>query len=96
MYIIINNTTKHSDLISGYWPADLIESMLDKGEKFIVVSLYSSTIKVPTKGPAGWEWEEYKLPSDLLEDEHWDAQRQYERQIQEWDGDETHHINHGC
>lgn len=69
MYLIINNTTRHSDLISGDWPADLIEKMLYNNEKFIVVSLYSNTIKVPTKGETDWEWEDYNLPSDLLKTE---------------------------
>lgn len=72
MYIIINNTTKHTDCISGDFPAKAVESMLNKGEKFIVISIYSDTIKVPRSWSVNWdstvewEWDEYKLPSDLL------------------------------
>lgn len=65
MYIIHNktkNTTTHHE---GSWPVELLEKQLERGDRVIVISLYSNTIKVPHKleynGIVEWEWEDFPL-----------------------------------
>lgn len=72
MYIIINKTAKSIDRIIGDWPDKYLNLMLNKGDKLIVISLYSNTIKVPSSQSVNWDstiewkWDEYELPLDLL------------------------------
>lgn len=68
MYILINNTTRKTQVINGGWPGIEIDELLEKGHKLIVISLRSNTIKVPKrKGYMGsWEWDEYKLPDPMV------------------------------
>ena len=47
MYAIINNTQRKEFRITGGWPNDIIDYMLDNGDDLIVISTYSNTIKVP-------------------------------------------------
>lgn len=65
MYIIHNktkNTTLHHE---GSFPSELLEKQLEEGDRIIVISLYSNTIKVPysveLNGIADWEWENFPL-----------------------------------
>jgi hypothetical protein len=65
MYIIHNKTRQTSSNIDGHWPLDYLEKMLEKGDRIIVISLYSNTIKVPYhvdyNGVKEWEWENFPL-----------------------------------
>ena len=67
MYIIINSTSKTEVNHSGSYPINYIEDLLNKGDKLIVISLYSNTIKVPKLVNHGhyeeWSMDEYDLPS---------------------------------
>ena len=48
--------------------SDFINKMLDEGNKLIVVSSYSNTIKVPFKDEYGnWEFTEFKYDSDDIQ-----------------------------
>lgn len=47
MYKIINKTKKSIVNVIGDWPNDDVEQMLNNGDKVIVISTYSNTIKVP-------------------------------------------------
>jgi hypothetical protein len=61
MYIIINKSKRYTIKCEGDWP-DLDEE-LNAGDKIIVISLYSNTIKVPYKvehnGIVEWRWDDY-------------------------------------
>ena len=61
MYIIINKSKKTTIKYEGDWP-DLDEE-LNAGDKVIVISLYSNTIKVPyyteLNGIVEWRWDDY-------------------------------------
>jgi hypothetical protein len=65
MYIIINNTTKSYTKCEGNWPIDILEKQLNKGDRVIVISFYSNTIKVPYSveynGNIEWEWESFSF-----------------------------------
>lgn len=65
MYIIHNKTKNTTTRYEGSWPLELLEKQLEKGDKLIVVSLYSNTIKIPYKleynGIQEWEWEDFPL-----------------------------------
>ena len=65
MYIIHNKTKNTSWKLDGQWPTDSIDKMLEKGDRIIVISLYSNTIKVPYyvdyNGVKEWEWESFPL-----------------------------------
>ena len=71
MYAIINNTQRKEFRITGGWPGDIIDYMLDNGDYLIVISTYSNTIKVPvcfgTKFQGEWEWKEYNYSPDVFE-----------------------------
>ena len=71
MYAIINNTQRKEFRITGGWPGDIIDYMLDNGDDLIVISTYSNTIKVPvgfgTKYKDQWEWKEYNYSPDVFE-----------------------------
>ena len=66
MYIIINRTDNSSKTHEGSWPLDYLEGLLNNGEDVIVMSLYSNTIKVPSKvienGIVEWNWKDYYMP----------------------------------
>jgi len=66
MYILINKTTRKTEIVEGGWPIKYVNALLDKGDEFIVISFYSNTIKVPTIGAVDefgdQKWTEYKLP----------------------------------
>lgn len=63
MYIIINKTRQSNTPYEGSWPVEHLEQMLNKGDRVIVISLYSNTVKVPYyveyNGIKEWEWENY-------------------------------------
>jgi hypothetical protein len=68
MYILINKTTRNTEIISGGWPGEYVNELLNEGNKLIVISLRSNTIKIPVghDNDGHWDkWEEYKLP-DLM------------------------------
>jgi hypothetical protein len=61
MYTIINKSKRTTIKCEGDWP-DLDEE-LNAGDKIIVISLYSNTIKVPyyteLNGIVEWRWDDY-------------------------------------
>lgn len=65
MYIIHNKTKRTSNSYEGSWPQDMLEKMLETGDRVIVISLYSNTIKVPyleeLNGIREWYWENFPL-----------------------------------
>ena len=65
MYIIHNKTKHKTFSYEGSWPDDMLEKMLEAGDRVIVISLYSNTIKVPysyiDNGIKVWEWDDYPL-----------------------------------
>ncbi len=66
MRYYISNQTKHSvSSVQGNFP-DVTEE-LDKGDKIIIISTYSNTVKVPhctvLNGINEWDWEDYPLPN---------------------------------
>jgi len=65
MYIIINKTQNKTVHVQGNFPDPYEE--LENGDKIVIISLYSNTIKVPfiarvEYGENIWEWEDYPLP----------------------------------
>lgn len=68
MYIIINKSKKTTIKYEGDWP-DLDEE-LNAGDKIIVISLYSNTIKVPyyteLNGIVEWRWDDYPFDPKSL------------------------------
>lgn len=68
MYLIINKTEQKTYKHEGSFPN--LDDMLDKGDKVIVISLYSNTIKVPylteLNGIREWEWTNYAFDPDLI------------------------------
>jgi len=66
MYKIINKTQNRTSLIEGNFPGEYLAQLLNRGEKLIVISTYSNTIKVPysteLNGIIQWEYEDYPLP----------------------------------
>lgn len=65
MYIIHNKTKNTISHYEGSWPSDMLEKELEKGNRIIVISLYSNTIKVPYRleynGVVEWEWENFSF-----------------------------------
>ena len=63
MYIIINKTRQTCDRHTGNFPN--LDKLLNKGDKIIIISLYSNTIKVPYfvdyNGIKEWDWEDFSL-----------------------------------
>jgi hypothetical protein len=63
MYIIINKTRKTCDRHTGSFPN--LDKLLNKGNRIIIISLYSNTIKVPYfvdyNGIKEWDWEDFSL-----------------------------------
>ena len=70
MYTIINKTKGKEFKLTGNWPSDIIEYMLNNGDDIIVISSYSNTIKIPvgfgTEYEGQWEWKEYKYSPDMF------------------------------
>lgn len=68
-YLIVNKTKRNSQRISGHFPSNLLEELLNQGDKVLVFSYYSHTIKVPFKvesyGIVEWCWEDYPMPGGL-------------------------------
>jgi hypothetical protein len=60
MYIILNKTRQTKEEVSGPWPKEHLEKLLNRGDRIIVYSLYSNVIKVPyhneCHGVSEWEW----------------------------------------
>lgn len=65
MYIIINKTKNTKTKHEGNWPEKYLEQMLEAGDKVIVLSTYSNTIKVPYfveyNGIKELKWENYSF-----------------------------------
>lgn len=65
MYIIHNKTKNTSIHHKGSWPDEFLEKQLNQGDKLIVISLYSNTIKIPYElnyhGIKEWEWDDFPL-----------------------------------
>jgi len=65
MYIIHNKTKNTTTHYEGSFPGGLLEKQLEEGDRIIVISLYSNTIKIPHKveeyGVIEWEWEDFPL-----------------------------------
>jgi hypothetical protein len=74
MYIIINNTTRERLTYEGFFPGNYLNDLLNKGDDVIVMSLYSNTIKVPSKSDdidndtlePMWDWKDYSLCMDII------------------------------
>ena len=64
MYIIINKTKNSTIKHEGDFP--ILDDLLNEGDKIIIISKYSNTIKVPVleiiNGVKEWEWEDYNIP----------------------------------
>ena len=63
MYTIINKTKNTTINHSGDWPLQYLEDLLNAGDKLIVLSTYSNTIKIPylevLNGENEWCFEDY-------------------------------------
>jgi hypothetical protein len=61
MYIIINKSKRNTIKHKGDWPN--LDEELNAGDKIVVISLYSNTIKVPyyteLNGIVEWRWDDY-------------------------------------
>lgn len=71
MYTIINKSKKTTTNCEGSFPN--LDEELGRGDKIIVISLYSNTIQVPYKiehnGIVEWEWDSYSFdPKSLIID----------------------------
>ena len=71
MYIIINKTSSDTTVSYGDFPICYIEDFLNRGDKLIVISLYSNTIKTPylvdvIDGNNEWLWDEYPFEPKML------------------------------
>jgi hypothetical protein len=68
MYIIINKTKQSCTRLEGHFPN--LDKQLDRGDRIIIISLYSNTIKVPYKleynGITEWDWENYSVNDVVL------------------------------
>lgn len=71
MYYILNQTQKNFITHKGDWPEEHLQDLLKKGDKIIVISTYSNTIKVPVKfSTLGVDyWESFHELSDIVYDE---------------------------
>lgn len=73
MYILIYRPdSTHRDtieMLEGNWPINYVESLLEKNYTLIVISLYSNTIKVPTKEIDQFNdrvWNEFPIPNFIF------------------------------
>ena len=68
MYLIINKTKQSITKHTGSFPD--VDSLLEKGDRIIIISTYSNTIKVPYFieycGIKEWEWEDFPLDINVL------------------------------
>jgi hypothetical protein len=67
MYIIVNKTQNANISLKGGWPERYVTALLEQGDDFIVISLYSNTIKIPCgyeeyNSIKEYKWKEYDLP----------------------------------
>ena len=67
-YILINKTRKTVRILEGAWSEGRIKLYLMAGEKLVVISTYSNTLKIPTycKEDDKITWEEFDIPAELL------------------------------
>jgi hypothetical protein len=70
MYLIINKTKNTNIKCVGNFPGNMLEEWLNEGDKIIVISTYSNTIKVPysvySNGETEWEYEDFPLDINVL------------------------------
>lgn len=70
MYLIINKTKNKKIKCVGNFPSNMLEEWLNEGDKIIVISTYSNTIKVPyfvySNGETAWEYEDFPLDINVL------------------------------
>lgn len=72
MYIIINNTRNSTTTFFGSYPSEVVTELIVNNNQFIIIDLYSNTIKVPTVVKEGEDeefninWTEYPLPLKYL------------------------------
>lgn len=70
MYVILNQTKRKQFVITGGWPGDIIDYMLNNDDDLIVISTYSNTIKIPVRtydSKIRWDWKEYDYSPDVFE-----------------------------
>ena len=85
MYIVINNTTRERLTHEGNFPGNYLRDLLNKGDDVIVISLYSNTIKIPSKSDdidndtlePMWDWKDYSLAMDIIAPEKWKPEYNY-------------------
>ena len=69
MYLIINKTTQTKSKCEGGFPN--LDSLLEKGDRIIIISFYSHTIKVPylieENGLKYWDWESFPFDNIVLD-----------------------------
>ena len=71
VFDIIHNKSKNTSWkLVGSWPEESIDKMLQNGDRVIVISLYSDTIKVPyyteLNGIVEWRWDDYPFDPKSL------------------------------
>lgn len=66
MYIVINSTKNTRSIVKGNFPD--VEQLLNSGDKIVIVSKYSNTLKVPRighntndYGDIIWTWDDFNL-----------------------------------
>jgi hypothetical protein len=68
MYIIVNKTQQTCTKSTGSFPN--LDKELDRGDRIIIISLYSNCIKVPYyeeyNGIKEWCWEEFPVDYHVL------------------------------
>ena len=68
MYLIINKTKNTCTKHVGSFPD--VDRLLNEGDKIIIISTYSNTIKVPyfvySNGETEWEWRDFSFNPDIL------------------------------
>jgi hypothetical protein len=68
MYIIINKTQQTCTKHTGNFPN--LDKLLVRGDRIIIISTYSGTIKVPYfveyNGIKEWEWESFPIDNNVL------------------------------
>lgn len=67
MYIIINKTQQTCVKHKGNFPN--LDELLNRGDRIIIISLYSGTVKVPYfveyNGIKEWEWENFSIDNNV-------------------------------
>lgn len=63
MYIIINKTQNKCVKETGEFPTDAVTEFLEKGDKIVVISLYSNCVKIPQLAKdKSVSWDDYCFP----------------------------------